>query len=352
MVNKYLSILCFILCFIFTGCLPKQPTASPTVKPSATSQIKDYVCTGEYNFKYEGHSFTVDYKGDFYLTSYANKSRMNIKKYNSQGKYITSWIPEIKKKKKNCWFSEKKELPHSEKISDIFADNKSFYLIYGASYNNYRECISHIEKFDFNGNFITAIKPEKDSYMGDSPGYITKDKNGNFYLASHRHIEKYNTNWKLQSILYPFEQKQKWYKKEKSNLQPISGIDDLIVDSQGYIYILIKNGDIMEPYSHIAKFDSSGNFLMNRRFSEGNDYFYLCAIEIDSDDNIYVLGVNYDKKYRIQKFDSSGNFITGWNFERTGNIFISRYTDMKIDAKRNVYIFFVKGTIKRFSPKQ
>jgi len=350
-INKYLIILCFIWCFILTGCVTEeQHMATPTVKHLTTSQIKDYVCTGEYDLKQGHEAFTVDSEGNFYLTYYSDDShRINIKKYNFQGKYITGWV------------SERKKTPYDYngevEVADILADKENIYLIYGEAYNSYMLNIddgvsycdynSYIEKFDLNGKFITVIETKKDSDVREFVRHLTKDKNGNFYLASRRHIEKYDSNWKLQSILYPFA--KKWYEKG-SNFTDNALIGDLAVDSVGYIYILLKwwGSDVN---GYFAKFDSSGK-LIKEWISDDKDKFYFCALEIDHDDNIYVLAIDKTDTYNIRKFDSSGNFITEWNSEDKGDIYASSYTDIKIDSKGNVYVDSGNGTIKKFSPKQ
>jgi len=345
-VNKYLIILIFILCFNLVGCIREQPMATPTVKHSTTSQIKNYVCVGEYDVKHFLHNpFTVDYEGNFYITHSTNDNDMNIDKYNSQGKYITKWVPEIKKRKLNCWFVKRKYGPGEQYLSDIFADRENFYLAYGGAYKFFPDgsffidYSGHIEKFDLNGNFITAIKPKKHSFLNDFVRYITKDKNGNFYLASKTHIEKYNANWKLQSILYPF--------KGKYSIGYCL-IDDLAVDSQGYIYTFSRWGDYGDGY--FVKFDSSGEVIKKWIF-EGKNKLYFYAIEIDPDDNLFVLSLVGGDTYRIQKFDSSGKFITEW-FSKSTRDFLATYYDMKIDSTGNVYVYSLKGNIRKFSPKK
>jgi hypothetical protein len=326
--------------------------ATPTVQHLTTSQIKDYVCTGEYDLKHGRVApFTVDSEGNFYITYDSDDSRMNIKKYNSQGTYITKWVPEIKKREINCWFVERDYPASKEYLSDIVADKENIYLAYGAAYGYLEggfpsDYTSHIEQFDLNGKFITAIKPQKDSFIIDFVRYITKDKNGNFYLASRKHIEKYDSNWKLQSILYPFE--HKWYEKTSNFSDNVIG--DLAVDSVGYIYILLKWWSSNEN-GYIAKFDSSGK-LIKKWISEDKDQLYFCAIEIDPDDNLYILSMDDKEIYHIQKFDSSGNFITEWNSKGTEDKYLNTYNDMKIDSTGNVYIDSVNGNIKKFSPKK
>ncbi len=350
MVNKYLIILYFVWCFILTGCITEKHTTDP--------QIKDYICTCEYDVKHNrGEPFTVDSEGKFYLTDYSIDDRMNIKKYNSQGKYITGWVPEIKRRKKNCWFLERKNSPVSEELTDILTNKEYIYLAYSAAYGfNFNEgnfpidYISHIEQFDLNGKFITAIKPEKDSFHRDFVRFITKGKSGNFYLASWRHIEKYDANWKLQSILYPFE--QKWY--VRSTFPSGTIIGDLAVDAEGYIYILISGSGCFfnGAKGHITKFDSSGKFI-KEWISEDKDNFNAHGLEIDPNDNIYILQIGDHKIYRIQKFDSSLNFVTRWDFEgKTIDNYGTQYTDIKIDSKGNVYVDSGNGNIKKFSPKQ
>ncbi len=351
MVDKYLLILWFILCFILTGCIKEEKyIATPTVQYMITPQIKDYISTGEPNIKKSPYApFTLDPEGNFYIADDTIDSRMNIEKYNSQGNYITGWIPEIKKRKKNCWFLERKH-PISEQLTDILADKENIYIAYGAAYNiNFKEgnfpsdCISHIEQFDLNGKFIIAIKPAYDSFHTYFIRYITKDKNGNFYLASDIHVEKYNANWKLQSILNPFD-------PEKSKLQPGVLIGDVAADSQGYIYILLTSPDYYEN-GYVAKFDSFGK-LVNKWNSEDKDKLIFCGLEIDADDNIYLLGIDRKDTYHIQKFYSNGIFITEWNTECTGELCFNPYNDMRIDCKGNIYVASVKCTIKKFSPKQ
>jgi hypothetical protein len=340
MVNKYLIILCFIWCFILTGCITGKHTIDP--------QIKDYICTDEYDVKHDWRNpFTVDSEGNFYITYYINDPLMNIKKYNSQGKYITGWVPEIKKRKKNCWFSERAYPSGVEQLSDIFADKENIYLAYSTAhgYNSdggySTDYTGHIEQFDLNGKFITAIKPEKDSFPRDFVRFITKDKKGNFYLASLGHIEKYDSNWKLQSVLYPF--KKKWY--IRTDLSDRDYIFDLVVDSKENIYNLTQG--------HVDKFDHHGNFIKEWIPSRIKGKFSKVGLEIDSDDNMYMLGID-EKNYCILKFDSSGNLITEWNFEGkeiVPDIIISSAT-IKINSAGNVYVDTGKGTIKKFSPKQ
>jgi len=347
-ISKYLIILYFIWCFIFTGCSTGKHITSP--------QIKDYICVGEHNINhYRGEPFTVDSEGNFYIINESTDSRMNIKKYNSQGKYITGWVPEIKKEKKNCWFLERKNPPFEEELTAILADKENIYLSYTAAYGDFRgsgysnDYTSHIEQYDLNGKFITARKPEKDTFNMDFVRHITKDKNGNFYLAFWGHIEKYNSNWKLQSILYPFE--KKWY--VRSNFLYGTIIGDIAIDSEGYIYILINRyGSVFSgAWGHIAKFNSSGK-LIKEWIYEDNDKLNAHGLEIDPDDNLYMLKIDDHKIYRIQKFDSSLNFVTRWDFEGTGDNYGTLHTDIKIDSKGNIYVDAGNGTIKKFSPKQ
>jgi len=351
MINKYLIILCFICCFILTGCITGKHTAAP--------QIKDYICTGEYDLKHVNRDpFTVDPQGNFYITDSSIDERMNIKKYNSQGKYITGWIPEIIKRKKDCWFTERKHHPLKELLTDICADKEYVYITYARAYgidldkkdpNFAVDYISHIEQYDLNGKFVTARRPKKDTFCYDYLRFITKDNNGNFYLAFCRHIEKYDSNWKFQSILYPF--KQKWYVRRYYSTA--TTIRDLAVDSEGYIYILINNftSDFYPIKGHISKFNSSGKFIKERiPGDKGKDSYW--GIEIDPDNNIYILEIK-NKTFRIEKFDSNLNFVTTWEFEGGGDGYGGSFNGgIRIDSTGNVYVDTGEFTIKKFSPKK
>jgi DNA-binding beta-propeller fold protein YncE len=348
-VNKYLIILCFICYFILTGCIIGKHTTAP--------QIKDYICTGEYNLEHSKiNPFTVDPQGNFYVTDNSIDSRMSIKKYNSQGKYITGWVPEIKKRKKNCWFTERKNHPIDEELTDIYADKEYVYIAYTGAYridypeeNFSKDYTSHIEQFDLNGKFITARKPKEDTFGMAYLRFITKDRNGNFYLAFYGRIEKYDSNWKLQSVLYPF--KQKWY--VRSDYPESTVIGDLAVDSEGYIYILINRyiNSLCGTNDHIAKFDSSGKFI-KERIPEDKDNESHWGLEIDPDNNIFILEIK-NKTFRIQKFDSNLNFVTTWEFEGGGDGYGGSFNGgIRIDSTGNVYVDTGEFTIKKFSPKK
>ena len=360
MINKYLIILYFIWCFILTGCITEKHTTAP--------QIKDYICTGEYNIGHDNRDpFTVDPQGNFYLTDSSRESCMNIKKYNSQGKYITGWIPEIIKRKKHCWFTEREAHPLKELLTDICADKEYVYITYARAYrmdlntkdpNFAEDYTSHIEQYDLNGKFITARRPKEDTFLMAYLRFIKKDKNGNFYLAFWEHIEKYDSNWKLQSVLYPF--KQKWYVRR--DYPGFTIIGDLAVDSEGYIYISInrytnalrgtKNA-FCNTKDHIAKFDSSGKFIKERISEVSNGKFSFWGLEIDPDNNIYILNIYIleikNTTYRIQKFDSTLNFVTRWDFDGYCG---SHNAGIRIDAIGNVYVDTGTYTIKKFSPKK
>ena len=358
MTIKYLIILCLICCIILTGWVIGKYTK--------TSQIKDYICTGDYNFDHSNFDpFTVDPQGNFYVTYDAGDDRMNIKKYNSQGKYVTQWIPEIIKRKKNCWFTEKKHHPVNEELTDIFADKEYVYIAYTGAYridfpeeNFAKDYTSHIEQFDLNGKFITARKPKEDTFTMDYLRFITKDSNGNFYLAFYTHIEKYDANWNFQSILYPFEQKGYWRKDYPDS----TTMDDLAVDSKGCIYIFMNTygNNFCGTKGHIAKFDSAGNFIKERLpEDEDDDHLFCWGIEIDPDNNIFMLKIKKtfrikeNKTYRIEKFDSNLNFVTTWEFESGGDGSAENSNSViKTNSAGNVYVDTGEFTIKKFAPKQ
>ncbi|MEQ8172556.1 MAG: hypothetical protein ABRQ38_26975 [Candidatus Eremiobacterota bacterium] len=350
MINKYLIILYFIWCCILSGCVTEQHKIKP--------KIKNYVYIGGYKVNHDrGDPFTVDSEGNFYITNFTDDSRMRIKKYNSQGKYIKCWVPEIIRRKKNCWFLNRRNPPFERQLTDILADEENIYLSYVAAYGSFigrgysDDYTSHIEQYNLNGKFITARKPEEDTFSMDFVRHIIKDKNGNFHVAFWQHIEKYDANWKFQSVSYPFKQ-NKWYTTSKFSEGTIIG--DLAVDTEGYTYILISGlGCVYSgAIGHIYKFDSSYNIIKEWK-SDGKDKFMAQGLEIDPDNNIYMLETDSNKTYRIQEFDSNLNFIIKWDFEGdTMENNGTTYTDMKIDSKGNIYVDSGNGKIKKFSPKQ
>jgi hypothetical protein len=102
---------------------------------------------------------------------------------------------------------------------------------------------------------------------------------------------------------------------------------DMVVDSNGYIYVLVDDF-FYGPYSnpvqrYVIKLNNDGGLVKGigtQSITTNNGYniisslgtgdgqfIYPASISIDSFDNLYVLDPGNN---RVQKFDSSGNFLT------------------------------------------
>ena len=189
--------------------------------------------------------------------------------------------------------------------------------VYVADILNHR-----IQKFDSNGNFILQWGSEgrgegqfsQSYYNLSEPRGIAVDSQGYVYVTGNRRIQKFDSNgnfiieWRVDSL------------------------NDIDVDSEGYVYV------VDSPDYHVQKFDSNGNPVLKwggrgngaGEFSVGPE-----GVAVDSQGYVYVVDLGNN---RIQKFDSNGNFVTKWGSKGNEAGQVSWPEGVAVDSQGYVYV--------------
>jgi streptogramin lyase len=112
---------------------------------------------------------------------------------------------------------------------------------------------------------------------------------------------------------------------------------DVAFDSNNNIYVA-------KLYDTIEKFNSAGNFQFewggNDGTSANGKFDYTFAVDVDSDDNVYVSDYGHN---RVQKFNSSGFFMK--NFALT----TGPAQGVALDSSDNVYVVDGNGKVEKFN---
>ncbi len=184
-----------------------------------------------------------------------------------------------------------------------------------------------IQKFDSSGNFITkwGTDGEGDGEF-ESITDLAVDSNGNIYTLEMNRIQKFNSDGNFITS---------WNTTSRRTFA---------IDANDYIYGTPINDYFYDHYPLpsnivIQKFNSSGIFVENITFVNGNEVFegpYKMTI---SDDGSFYLtnGIDFPNQ-GIFKFDPNGTFIKRWGSEGYLNKSFSAPEGLAVDAKGYVYI--------------
>ena len=122
-------------------------------------------------------------------------------------------------------------------------------------------------------------------------------------------------------------------------------LGDIAIDSSDNVYVVGVSTDPNTFYQNInlTKFDSSGALLWTRELPWRTSAVFK-AIALNSEGNIYIAGSftddNGDVDYSLVKFDNSGNVL--WADIRQGNLF-EQYYDVEVDSHDNVYVLGIQS---------
>lgn len=136
-------------------------------------------------------------------------------------------------------------------------------------------------------------------------------------------------------------------------LQPLGeggdfqNVVDVEVDQDDNVYVLEENA------KRIQKFDSEGNFLGAWGAPEGLEFSDPWLMEVDADGSVYVadrVGILAGKGHRIYRFDSDGNFL-GFLVGPGNPAELAGPAKAAADAEGNVWVADTPNNqIKKFSP--
>lgn len=115
---------------------------------------------------------------------------------------------------------------------------------------------------------------------------------------------------------------------------------DVTIDSSGNVYCV--GGSIRD--SILVKYNSNGDYILNRTWHPGSDYAEAKAVALDSLDNIYVAGQvnNREEMFLIKyNYDCEFQWVRIWGGSQEDPL-----NDMAIDSADNIYLV---GSTESFS---
>jgi DNA-binding beta-propeller fold protein YncE len=305
--------------FITTSCASTPTvtavptTVSATEQPATTSTT---IPTPSVTISEDGYSLTLVWQSEFTPEAALGAAvdialdkdgnlfvtTANIKKYDSEGKFITQWGERVG--------TGEGEFSLPTGIATDWEGN-----VYVDDFRNRR-----IQKFDNDGNYLAQWPTAR----AGSPGSTVVDKDGNifvsFFGSDEGNLQKYDPQGNLITS---------WGSTGNGDGQFAGRIEDIAMDQDGNVYVT-------DSYNHrIQKFDNNGNFLLKiggESSREGHGTFTNpLGIAVDYDGNIYVVD-----NYFLQKFDAEGRFITQWSRTQGGEL--SRAGFLTIDEHGDIYI--------------
>jgi DNA-binding beta-propeller fold protein YncE len=313
------SFFIFVISSLIVSCTSgATQTAAPAAVPAteAAAATSTVVPTPSVTTSEEGHSLTLVWRSEFTPEAALGASvdialdkegnlfvtTANIKKYDSEGKFVTQWGERVGKG--DGEFS----LPTG--IATDWEGN-----VYVDDFRNKR-----IQKFDNDGNYLMQWPTAR----AGSPGSTVVDKDGNvfvsFFGSDDGNLQKYDPQGNLITS---------WGSTGSGDGQFAGRIEDIAMDQDGNLYVT-------DSFNHrIQKFDGDGNFLLKFGSGPGTEghgtFTNTRGVAVDANGNIFVV----DNLF-LQKFDAQGNFITQWSITQGGEL--DRAGFLTIDEHNNIYI--------------
>ena len=282
-----------------------------------------------------GRGVTTDEKGNVYVTGtsgfYPNYDYLTIK-YDSNGNQ--QWAS-IFNKGQN--YNEQSYLLVPDKNGNVYV---SGYSENGTSQAGEAEWITI--KYDSLGNRLW-MKPFS-TWQGanwGAPGDMKLDALGNVYLAGG--CQDSGTTLSYATIKYDPDGNQLWVARYRGRPDAYDFARALVLDSNANAYVTGSSYGDGTTVMDIAtiKYDSSGNQLWIQRYngpSNGNDEG--SSIAVDSAENVYLAGesrgIDSALNYVILKYDSSGNFL--WEKRHEGSVDFVGSEIFSIDRNGNLHL--------------
>ncbi len=294
-----------------------------TIKYSpAGARIWTRIFDNEENGSDQAQKILIDRNGDIIIggssTSTVSQTDYVIVKYSQNGEEI--------------WRSYYNSLQNADdKFADMCIDSLNNIYVTGTSkVSEYQDIITL--KYDENGTLIWDYLFDGPSNKNDIPNTIKIDPHGSIYVGGSE------VNGSFLLIKFDNDGLLKWYKIESANYHG-TGITDIAFDKKNNIYVTGEMDQNYTPNCFTIKYSDLGELNWKKEFS---NTWGGRKIELDSDENIYVL----DASAKLSKLLSDGQI--DWTYEIPRQSYIDSladYTaiDMSLDSENNIYIFGHQG---------
>jgi hypothetical protein len=104
-----------------------------------------------------------------------------------------------------------------------------------------------------------------------------------------------------------------WVKTYDQGLDADDWGEDIAIDADGNVYVTGNVWRYGYNYSWVTiKYDADGNMLWYKLYDSGNGEDMPCAVEVDNNGNVYVVGYSEDNTihdWRYIKYDADGNLL-------------------------------------------
>ncbi|MCI0446516.1 SBBP repeat-containing protein, partial [bacterium] len=173
----------------------------------------------------------------------------------------------------------------------------------------------------------------------NKPTDMKLDASGNIYLTGGT-IDSV-TFLDYTTIKYDPQGNQLWKARFNGSANGYDFCRAMALDSQGNVYVTGYSDAGVERHIVTIKYDSNGSELWVQSYnapgSGGDDG---PDISVDSAGNVYVAGIgfgnNFPYNYLVLKYDSSGNFL--WEKRYDGSVFNRATVKLFVDRNGNVYL--------------
>jgi uncharacterized delta-60 repeat protein len=272
---------------------------------------------------------------------------------NDGNTYLTGWLENGKGDNKDFftiqydslgninWMNRYDGPAHSIDIPRaVTKDNEGNIYIAGESRGNLNMDYVTI-KYNLYGEEEWTPPPRYDGGGTDIPQAIAVDSAGNVYVSGSS--TGADSNYDFATIKYNKFGQFQWRKRYDDFYSGKDSVVSLAIDNSGNIYVAGTSDSTLSLYTFlIIKYDPSGTVLWMQRFHQkGNNWEKAAKMILDKKNNIYITGTRYTKDTKEDiltvKYNSSGIFQWESWWDDPGSL-SDIASDVKVDKDGNVYV--------------